>query len=341
MYSIRCIDMRQLNERMIRSKHSTIKAGDHSMKRSMDDSVLIAVLMGGPGSEREVSLSSGRAVLRALQGEGLRAVGVDAVDTEPILPDGTGLVFNVIHGTFGEDGVLQDYLESIGVPYTVAGPESSRLAFDKIASKVRFEEVGIPTPAYEVVGAQGEPEASAIRYPVVVKPPREGSSVGVHIVTNPDERKVALRDAARHGSEILVEQFVEGKELTVGIVGSEVFPVVHIVPRSGFYDMSNKYPWMGSEGATDYYCPADLDAKTTKIVKEVALEAHRALGIEVYSRVDVLLDSLSNPYILEANTIPGMTASSLLPKGAAAATPGYEFGALCRRIGELSLSLRR
>ena len=306
----------------------------------MDDSILIAVLMGGPGSEREVSLNSGRAVLSALRGEGLRAVGVDAVNTEPVFPEGTDLVFNVIHGTFGEDGVLQEYLESISIPYTGAGSESSRLAFDKIASKACFKKSGIPTPDYEVIDARGGSEVPRMAYPYVVKPPREGSSVGVHIVRNPDDRRRALEDAASFGSEVLVEQFVEGKELTVGIVGRETFPVVHIVPRSGFYDMSNKYPWMGSEGATDYFCPADLDAKTTRIVQEVAMEAHQALGIEVYSRVDVLLDSLSNPYILEANTIPGMTASSLLPKGAAAATPGYEFGALCRRIGELSLSLR-
>lgn len=296
--------------------------------------------MGGPGSEREVSLNSGRAVLSALRGEGLRAVGVDAVNTEPVFPEGTDLVFNVIHGTFGEDGVLQEYLESIGIAYTGAGSESSRLAFDKIASKACFKKSGIPTPDYEVIDVRGGLEVPRMTYPYVVKPPREGSSVGVHIVRNPDDRRRALEDAASFGSEVLVEQFVEGKELTVGIVGGETFPVVHIVPRSGFYDMSNKYPWMGSEGATDYFCPADLDAKTTRIVQEVAMEAHQALGIEVYSRVDVLLDSLSNPYILEANTIPGMTASSLLPKGAAAATPGYEFGALCRRIGELSLSLR-
>jgi len=306
----------------------------------MDDSILIAVLMGGPGSEREVSLNSGRAVLSALRGEGLNAIGVDAVDNRPELPEGTGLVFNVIHGTFGEDGLLQDYLESIGIPYTGAGPESSRLAFDKIASKNLFKRSGIATPDFEVIDVHGGSEVPRMSYPYVIKPPREGSSVGVHIVRNPEERKVALADAAQFGSEILVEQFVEGKELTVGIVGNEIFPVVHIVPKAGFYDMSNKYPWMGSEGATDYFCPADLDAKTTKIVQDVAMRAHQVLGIEVYSRVDILLDSLSNPYILEANTIPGMTASSLLPKGAAEAKPSYEFGALCRRIGELSLSLR-
>ncbi len=302
--------------------------------------MLIAVLMGGPGSEREVSLSSGQAVVEALQEEGLNALGVDVVDTSPVLPEGTGLAFNVIHGTFGEDGVLQAHLEGLGVPYTGAGRVSSELAFDKVASKVRFVDRGIPTPAYEVVDVSGGDGLPLMELPYVVKPPREGSSVGVHIVRTPQEARFAMEDAARFGSEVLVEQLVEGKELTVGIVGEEIFPVVHIVPRQGFYDMTNKYPWMNGEGGTDYYCPADLDAITTKIVQEAAMAAHKALGIEVYSRVDVLLDSLSNPYILEANTIPGMTASSLLPKGAAAAEPGYGFGQLCRRIGELSLALR-
>lgn len=303
----------------------------------MDESSLIAVLMGGPGSEREVSLSSGQAVLKALQEEGLNAVGVDVTDTAPELPAGTALAFNVIHGTFGEDGGLQDYLEARGVPYTGAGAESSRVAIDKVASKRRFEEAGVPTPASEVIAAGASP---AMEAPFVVKPPLEGSSVGVHIVRCAEEAAEALADAARFGTETLVEQFVEGKELTVGIVGGEVFPVVEIVPRSGFYDMTNKYPWMTGEGGTDYYCPADLDAETTSRVQEAALQAHQALGIEIYSRVDVLLDSFGHPYILEANTIPGMTASSLLPKAAAAATPGYAFGPLCRRIAELSMELR-
>ena len=270
----------------------------------------------------------------------MNAVPVDVKDTSPVLPEGTELAFNVIHGTFGEDGGLQAYLEGLGVPYTGAGKESSELTFDKVASKKRFVEAGVPTPASEILDLSGGLKTPEMPLPYVVKPPREGSSVGVHIVRTEEEAQRALEDVAKYGSEALVEQFVEGKELTVGIVGEEVFPVVHIVPRSGFYDMSNKYPWLSGDGGTDYYCPADLDANTTKIVQEAALAAHQSLGIEIYSRVDVLLDSLGHPYILEANTIPGMTASSLLPKGAAAADPPYTFGALCCRIGELSLALR-
>jgi D-alanine-D-alanine ligase len=306
----------------------------------MDESVLIAVLMGGPGSEREVSLSSGKAVLEALQGEGMNAVGVDVTDRTPSLPEGTGLAFNAIHGTFGEDGSLQEYLEGLGIPYTGAGRVSSELAFDKVASKKRFEEAGVPTPASEIVNVSDGIVMPEMALPYVVKPPREGSSVGVHIVRTAEEAQAGMEDAAKYGDEVLVEQFVEGKELTVGVVGDEVFPIVHIVPRSGFYDMANKYPWMTGDGGTDYYCPADLDAKTTKMIQDAGLAAHDALGIEVYSRVDILLDSYGHPYILEANTIPGMTASSLLPKAAAAAEPSYGFGALCCRIGELSLALR-
>lgn len=305
----------------------------------MDDSVLIAVLMGGPGSERDVSLASGNAVLTALREKGMNVVGVDVVDTQPVLPEGTELAFNVIHGTFGEDGDLQQFLEEKGVPYTGAGVESSRLAFDKAASKDRFVEAGVPTPASELVKA-GSGEIPKTSYPYVIKPLREGSSVGVHIVREEGERAAAIQDVSRYGEVAMVEQFIEGKELTVGIVGDEVFPIVHIEPRDGFYDMNNKYPWLTGEGNTDYHCPADLSQEVTTAVQEAALAAHRSLGIEVYSRVDVLLDSFGHPYILEANTIPGMTPSSLLPKGAAAAESAYSFGALCCRIGDLSLSLR-
>lgn len=308
----------------------------------MDESVLIGVLMGGPGSEREVSLASGRAVLEALRAEGLQAVGVEVADREPQLPEGIGLAFNVIHGTFGEDGGLQDFLESRGIPYTGAGAATSRVAFDKVASKEIFVAAGVPTPVSETVDVSAGLRLPEMPLPYVVKPPREGSSVGIHIVKTPDKVQAAMLDAAKFGDQVLVEQFVEGRELTVAIVGEEVFPVVEIIPPAdGWYDMSTKYPWLsGQEVGSQYVCPADLTPEQTRVVQEAARKAHQALGIEIYSRVDVLLDSLSNPYILEANTIPGMTATSLLPKAAAAADPGYGFGALCRRIAELSLELR-
>ena len=174
--------------------------------------------------------------------------------------------------------------------------------------------------------------------PYVVKPPCEGSSVGVHIVHDPSEATAAMEDAAKYGDQVLVEQYIEGLELTVGVLDGVALPIVHIAPRSGFYDMKNKYPWLNDDGGTDYYCPADLDEATTLAVQDAALAAHCALGIEIYSRVDVLLDKEGRPYVLEANTIPGMTASSLLPKAAQVA--GYEFGPLCETIADISLKHR-
>jgi D-alanine-D-alanine ligase len=137
----------------------------------------------------------------------------------------------------------------------------------------------------------------------------------------------------------LVEKLIEGKELTVGVLDDRALPIVHIQPRSGFYDIKNKYPWLMDGGGTDYFCPADLDAETTRAVQEAAIAAHRSLGIEVYSRVDLILDAAGSPYVLEVNTIPGMTESSLLPKAAKAA--GIDFGQLCERIAKLSLDLRK
>ncbi len=305
----------------------------------MDKTKLVAVLMGGPGSEREVSLASGRAVLEALLGEGVNAVGVDVTSAELELPAEVSLAVNVIHGTFGEDGTLQDILEQRGIPYTGAGAVSSRLAFDKVASKQCFVEAGVPTPASETLNCAEGVKLPKMALPYVVKPPREGSSVGVSIVQNEAEAQAAIEQAAQYGDEVLIEQFIEGKELTVGVLGDEVFPIVHIVPRDGFYDIENKYPWMTGDGGTDYYCPADLSEEATERVQEAALSAHRALGVEVYSRVDVLLRDDGIPYVLEANTIPGMTESSLLPKAAKEA--GYSFGALCLKVAQLSLEIQR
>lgn len=302
------------------------------------ESIKIAVLMGGPGSEREVSLASGKAVLKALTGLGLDAVAVDVTSTEIDLPEGTGLAFNVIHGTFGEDGQLQDILEAKGIPYTGAGSASSRVAFDKNLAKAKFLAADVPTPRAEIVDVSNGPKLPSFPAPFVVKPPREGSSVGVHIVRDQADAEAAMADAAKYGSDILVEEFIEGKELTVGILDDRALPIVHIAPRDGFYDMANKYPWMNGGAGSDYYCPADLDEATTRAVQEAALAAHRSLGVEIYSRVDVLLDARNRPFVLEANTIPGMTETSLLPKAAAAT--GIDFPELCKIIAGLSLKLR-
>jgi D-alanine-D-alanine ligase len=217
---------------------------------------------------------------------------------------------------------------------------SSELAFDKARSKERFVSCGVPTPAYQLLPLEGAVAADVkIPVPLVMKPLREGSSVGVHIVREASQVAGAIDDLKRFGGEALVEPFIEGKELTVGILGDEVLPVVHIQPRDGFYDIANKYPWLTGKGGSDYFCPAHLSPEVTRRVQDAAMAAHRALGVEVYSRVDVLLDGEDRPWVLEVNTIPGMTATSLLPKAARAA--GIMYPELCARILELSLQVKR
>jgi D-alanine-D-alanine ligase len=298
----------------------------------------IAVLMGGPGSEREVSLASGKAVLKALLDLGLDATGVDVTGTTIDLPAGTDLAFNVIHGTFGEDGQLQAALEKLGVPYTGAGVESSRRAFDKNIAKKHFLDAGVPTPAAETIDL-GKGERPSMPLPYVVKSPCQGSSVGVYICKTSDEAEKALKDVRQYGGTALIEQYVKGRELTVAVIDDKAYPIVEIVAPGGLYDMANKYPWLSGSQGSQYFCPADLDGETTRRVQEAGLAGHRALGIEIYSRVDVLLDAEGNPHVIEANTIPGMTETSLLPKAAAAA--GISFPELCMMLGEQSHRLRK
>ncbi|MEM9283535.1 MAG: D-alanine--D-alanine ligase [Verrucomicrobiota bacterium] len=302
------------------------------------ESLHVAVLAGGPGSEREVSMASAKGVAEALEGKVGRVSFVDVNGAGFKLPEGVDVAFNVIHGTFGEDGELQRELERRGIPYTGAREASSRRAFDKILSKEAFIKAGVSTPVSEtlIVGDE-RVEPVNIGIPCVVKPPREGSSVGVHLVHSSEEWDAAIEDVSQYSKDVLVEEMVKGKELTVGIVGDEALPIVHIQPRSGFYDISNKYPWMTGSGGTDYFCPADLPDEVAASVQKEALNAHQALGIEVYSRVDVLLrESDTQPFVLEVNTIPGMTESSLLPKAALAT--GVDYPSLCLKIIKLSLN---
>ena len=297
----------------------------------------IALLMGGPGSEREVSLASGKGVLEALRQEGFTAVTPVIVDCErPEIPAGTELCYNMIHGTYGEDGGLQAYLEELGIPYTGAGSVTSRNCFDKVLTKKFFIAGNVPTPMSETI-APGE--MPTLPVPCVIKPPCEGSSVGVHIVYEAAELPAAVADAAKYGKEILVEEYIKGKELTVAIFNGEALPVVHICPRSGFYDMNNKYPSLYGGVGSDYICPADITPEETAAVQAAAVAAYNALNVEVYGRVDVLLTDDGKPYVLEINTIPGMTSASLFPKAAAAA--GISYGQLCTRIAEVSLNQPR
>lgn len=307
----------------------------------MNKNLKIAVAMGGPGSEHDVSMASGMGVKNALVEAGCDAVELIVSEHKIDVPEGIDVVFNTIHGTFGEDGEMQSQLESQGIPYTGAGSANSKIAFDKVLSKEKFIAAGVPTPGSEIVDCTDGFKMPEMALPYVVKPPREGSSVGVHICKTEEEAEAAMRDAVKYSNDVLIEQFVEGLELTVGVLDGEVLPIVHIAPRSGFYDMSNKYPWMEEteETKTDYYCPADLSEEVTKAVQDAALAAHQSLGVEVYSRVDVLLDADGSPYVLEANTIPGMTESSLLPKAAQVA--GYPYAELCMKIIELSMNTSR
>jgi len=293
----------------------------------------IAVLMGGFGSEREVSLATGRGVSKALRSLGAEVVDVDVRDENFELSHDVDLAFLTIHGTFGEDGQLQQVLEDRGVAYTGDGIEESRIAFDKILSKERFRENNVTTPYWQVVKSGQRP---TIPLPIVVKPPRQGSTVGVVIVKNARELDSAVAEAAKYDGELLIEKFVPGRELTVGILGDQALPILEIIPKGGFYDFTNKYPFLNPQagGGAEHVCPAKIDNDKTKEIQDLALKAYRALGLQVYSRVDVILSENNEPFVLEINTIPGMTEASLLPEAAAAA--GISYVDLCTRIIELS-----
>lgn len=300
----------------------------------------IAVLKGGPGSERDVSLATGAGVAKALRSLGAAVTEVDVRGPEFELPAGTELAFIALHGTFGEDGEVQEILEERGLAYTGEGVEGSRAAFDKILSKEKFDAGGVETPEWEVVAPGQQPK---IQLPLVIKTPRQGSTVGVYIVKKPDELTRALADAAQYDDRILVEKFIRARELTIGVLGDQALPVLEIIAKDGFYDYAEKYPFLhpnadGSAGAR-HVCPAAISPELTQRIQDLALRAHRSLGLQVYSRVDVMLPADGSATVLEINTIPGMTETSLLPEMAAAA--GIDYPALCARIIELSLLRRR
>lgn len=296
----------------------------------------IAVLMGGPGSERKVSHASGTGVANALRTLGAEVTEVDVTGTDFDVPAGTEIAFNVIHGTFGEDGQVQRILEQRGIPYTGEGVAESELAIDKIAAKRRFIERGVPTPAFEVLRGGANP---TMELPLVVKVPKEGSSVGVYIIKEAAELEQALSEARNSADELLIEQFVSGRELTIGIIGDQALPIIEIRAKSDFYNFENKYPFLYPNAAgADHFCPAALPEELTRKVQETALAAHRALGLRTYSRVDVQLSHEGELFVLEINTIPGMTPSSLLPEAAGVA--GISYSDLCARLIELSLVAR-
>ncbi len=283
----------------------------------------IAVLMGGVSKEREVSLHSGKAVANGLRNAGYNVVEIDVRDYECEIPSQIQAVFIALHGEFGEDGRIQKILEQRGVPYTGAGSEASGLAFDKVLSKQRFVQHNIPTPAYEILRAG---EQRTIPLPVVVKPVRQGSSFGVHRVVSESEWTDAYTDALIYNGEVIVEPYIDGKELTVGIVGEETLPVIEIRAPDNNYNYQAKY----TKGLTEYLVPAPLDEQSTRLCQKFAWETFQVLNCRGFGRVDMRMSSSGNIYVLEFNTIPGFTETSLLPKAAQAA--GYDFPVLCDRI---------
>jgi D-alanine-D-alanine ligase len=297
----------------------------------------IAVLKGGPGSERAVSLATGAGVAKALRSLGADVTEVDVEDADFVLPNDTELAFIALHGTFGEDGRVQQILEDRGVPYTGEGVDQSRLAFDKILSKEDFTQHGVTTPAWEIIRIGQQP---TLPLPYVIKAPRQGSTVGVYIVKEEAGIAAALSDAAKYDNELLIEQFIPGRELTIGVLGDLALPVLEIIPKSGFYDFNNKYPFLNPQGGggAQHVCPAEIPGDLTSKIQDLALLACASLGLKVYSRVDVILSEWNEPFVLEINTIPGMTECSLLPDAAAVA--GITYPQLCARIIELSLAAR-
>ena len=292
----------------------------------------ITVLRGGPSAEREVSLRSGDAVARALRTLGHRVDEVDPLPGAPAIPSGTDVVFLALHGTYGEDGTVQSELEELGVPYTGCGVRASLFAFDKILTKRRCLRAGIPTARFERFIDAGAAWPDGWRPPVVLKPARQGSSVGLRFVDRIEDFPAALAFSLSHGGEVLMEERIIGRETTVGILDGSALPVVEVRPRSGTYDYANKY----TAGRTEYFCPAEFPAEVTVAVQAAALGAFHAIGGRDYARVDVMVRPDGSPVVLEVNTLPGMTETSLLPKAAAAA--GISFPELCGRMVRLALS---
>ena len=324
----------------------------------------IAVLMGGRSSEREISLRTGQGVAQALRNLGHDVTSVDAADGS-VLPAGkeeasaakretvlklpvsamlkglqtpaveqSEMVFIALHGTYGEDGTIQAALELLGKVYTGSGVLASAIAMDKAMSKRVFEREAIPTPHWVVLEAgvpgRGIDTSLLGGYPLIVKPNSEGSTVGLTVVKHASELDAALEKASRHDTQILIEQYIAGRELTVAVVGEEAFPIVEIEPKSGFYDYEAKY----TKGKTDYTCPAVLDKELGRLVRELAVECAAVLGCRGVARVDFRLNDDDEPYVLEVNTVPGLTPTSLVPMAAAA--KGLSYDQLVGRIVDMA-----
>ena len=299
----------------------------------------IVVVMGGPSTEAEVSRRSGGAILDALRGKGYPAVGMElepntfAEDIQKLHP---AIVFNALHGKYGEDGVLQGTLDMLGIPYTGSGVRAAALTMDKLTAKRLFQAEGIATPRFWCVSANerdahtAERITAAFDLPVVIKAPEQGSSIGVYIITRAEDVQPALDKAFSYGDTVLVEEFIHGRELTVVVWGTasdaEALPVIEITTISGRYDYESKY----TPGASAHIVPANLTSECTEKVQDIAVRAFKVCGCAGVARIDVMLSEAGQPYAIEVNAVPGMTATSLVPDAARAI--GLEFPELCEKI---------
>jgi len=292
----------------------------------------VAVLMGGPSSEREISFLSGNAVLAALKSRGVDAHAFDPAERAlcDLKPDGFQRVFIALHGRFGEDGTVQGALEVLGIPYTGSGVMASALAMDKWRTKMVWIAGGIPTPRYEVVnqGSDWWAVVAKLGLPLIVKPAREGSTIGITRVgaVDHDELAIAYREAATHDDLVLVEEFVAGVELTASILGDRALPLIRIDAPEGNYDYHHKY----FSNETRYFCPSGIDGDVERAILEQSMDAFRMVGCRGWGRLDLILEDNGTWKFLEVNTSPGMTAHSLVP--IAARRVGMEFPDLCVEI---------
>jgi len=300
----------------------------------------VGVLMGGTSSEREISLKSGRAVFDALKQAGVEAVAIDITTDDPLenieslKKYNLNCAFIALHGRFGEDGVIQGILEELDLPFTASGVKASRLAMDKIGSLEIFSRGGLCVPRSQFLEKSAYRKENGINntlgFPLVIKPANHGSSIGLSLVENQRQLPQALELAFKFDDHIIIQEHIFGREFTVGILDETALPVIEIIPHSKFFDFTAKY----QDNQTRYIIPAVLEPEIAFLIQQDALKAHKLLGCYGCSRADFILSPDNRPYILEVNTIPGMTASSLLPK--AARVTGMDFDRLCLKLLELA-----
>ena len=298
----------------------------------MRDFGKVAVLLGGRSAEREISLMSGNAVLAALERKGVDAHAFDTRDRDlhELRSEGFDRVFIALHGRYGEDGTVQGALELMGMPYTGSGVMASSLAMDKWRTKLVWIAAGIPTPRFVMLEASSDFKAvpNDLGLPLIVKPSREGSTIGLTKVARAQDMEAAYRKAAEFDDMVLAEEFIAGAEVTASILGDQVFPLIRIEAPGGSYDYQAKY----FSDETRYFCPSGLPSAQERRIQALALRASRILDCRGWGRVDVMLDAKGEPYLLEANTVPGMTGHSLVPMAAKVA--GIPFDDLVVRILE-------